>query len=245
MLLAIQGLSKKRVDVVRFSIVGIVTLRRRSEVGFEAESLDVGGSAGVGVNRDNDAVDANVVFGNAVRVGHLGHETLDDTIGTAAEDGGVRAGHAQVGNVSGAVGQNSFVGGGDVGVSAEDEADLAVEEPAEGDLFTGGLSVDVHDDGFNTLGQALEDAGGGNKRIIADQRHIHPAQQRKNGDLRAPLGGINGPFLAGSLGGKIGRADDGIGILQGFDNLALAINVIAEGDKIDAILEQFVVGLGG
>jgi hypothetical protein len=60
-----------------------------------------------------------------------------------ADDGVVRAGHAYVGLVGGAVGEDALVGGGDVGVGAEDGRDAAVEIPAEGDIFRCGFGVDV------------------------------------------------------------------------------------------------------
>ena len=63
-----------------------------------------------------------------------------------ADDGVAAAGHAGVGDVGRAPGQDPLVGGRDVGVRADDGRDPAVEVPAQGLLLRGRLGVEVDDD---------------------------------------------------------------------------------------------------
>ena len=65
-----------------------------------------------------------------------------------ADDGVVRAGHAYVGLVGGAVGEDALVGGGDVGVRADDGGEASVEIPTEGYFFAAGFAMEVEEDDF-------------------------------------------------------------------------------------------------
>ena len=66
---------------------------------------------------------------------------------------GARAGHADVGDVGGAARQHPGVGGGHVGVGAEDGRDAAVEVPAHRHLLAGHLGVEVDEE---RVGVAVE-----------------------------------------------------------------------------------------
>ena len=112
----------------------------------EHEALDVGGAAGGSVAGDEGGAHLGVALGGLELARHSGEEAVEDELALDADDGVVGAGHADVGLVGGAVVEDALVGGGDVGVGAEDGGDAAIEVPAEGDLFAGGLGVDVEED---------------------------------------------------------------------------------------------------
>ena len=60
----------------------------------------------------------------------------------------VGAAHAYVGLVGGAAGEDALVGGGNVRVRAEHRGHAAIQMPAHGDFFAGGLGVEVDHDDF-------------------------------------------------------------------------------------------------
>ena len=77
---------------------------------------------------------------------------MDREVGLDADDGVVRAGHADVGQRRGAAALNPGVRGLHVGVRAEHGGDLAVEPVGERDLLARCLGVDVDDDHLRLLG---------------------------------------------------------------------------------------------
>ena len=98
-----------------------------------------------------------------------------DAIVAAAEDRVVRAGHADVGLIGGAVLEDLLVGGGDVGVRAEHGRDPAVEVAAQELLVAGRLGVDVDDDDPGVAADPLEDAVAGAERAV-DRLHEGSAE---------------------------------------------------------------------
>src|SRR3970040_1298103 len=75
------------------------------------------------------------------------------TPATHADDAVARTGHPHVGDVGGALRQDAFVGGLDVGMRTDQRADLPVQVPAPRHLPRGGLGVKVHDDQRGRLPQ--------------------------------------------------------------------------------------------
>ena len=73
-------------------------------------------------------------------------EPLEGLLAGDADDGVAAAGHAGVGDVGRAAGQDPLVRRRDVGVRADDGRDPAVEVPAEGLLLGGRLGVEIDDD---------------------------------------------------------------------------------------------------
>ena len=61
------------------------------------------------------------------------------------------AGHAKIAHVCGAAGQHAGIGGGDMGMSADDGADSAIEIPSESLFFGGGFGVEIDQDNVGNL----------------------------------------------------------------------------------------------
>jgi len=108
---------------------------------INAKAADSSGPAGLGIDLDDRAVEANVVVGHFVLGGAEGAGRLHDPFDPPAEDAFVRAGHADVALEGGSAGQDLLVGRWDVRMGAEDGAGAAVEIPAQKLLVAGGLGV--------------------------------------------------------------------------------------------------------
>ena len=79
--------------------------------------------------------------------GNAGRETAQRLFLLHADDRIVIAGHAGVGHVGGAAGENLMIGGRHMGMGADDEAGAAVAEEADALLFAGRLAMEVDHDG--------------------------------------------------------------------------------------------------
>lgn len=106
------------------------------------------GAAGGSVAGDEGCAHFWIALGRLEFAGHSGEEAVEDEFGFDADDGIVGAGHAYVGLVGGAAGEDALVGGGDMGVGAQERGEAAVEIPAECYFFAGGFAVEVHKDDF-------------------------------------------------------------------------------------------------
>jgi len=93
------------------------------------------GAACGSVTEDEGGAHLGIAFCGFEFARHSGEEAGEDEFFFYADDGVVRAGHADVGLVGGALGEDALVGCGDVGVGAEDGGDASVEIPAEGYFF--------------------------------------------------------------------------------------------------------------
>ena len=185
--------------------------------------------------------------------GHSGEEAGEDELFFYADDGVVGAGHAYVGLVGGAVGEDALVGGGDVGVGAEDGGDAAVEIPAEGDFFAGGFAVEVEEDDFGAgfAGDLGEEFVGFAEGVVAGG-HEDAALEVHDG-----VGLAGGEFAlveaeAGGADGVVGGAEDaaaaGVGVGGDghvFEDLFFVPDVIAGGDDVGAEVEELFGDGGG
>ena len=207
------------------------------------------GAAGGSVAGDEDGAHLWIAFGGFELAGHSGKEAVEDELGFDSYDGVVGAGHAYVGDEGGPVGKDTGVGGGNVGVGAEDGGDAAVEVPAEGDLFAGGLGMDVEeDDGGGDLAEKLVGLAEG---VVAGG-HEDAALEVDNGVLLA-----GGEFAlveaeARSSGGVVGGAEDAAaaevrigGNGHVLEDLALVPDVVAGGDDVRSHVEDFFGERGG
>src|SRR5215472_3279524 len=104
-----------------------------------------------------------------------------------ADDRVVRAGHAHVRDIGRAPGKDAFISGGDVGMSAYDGGNLAVEVPTHRDFFRSGFSVHVHDYDLRIAGNAGE-LGRGRAEGVVDRRHVRAALKIQDGASDAALG---------------------------------------------------------
>ena len=127
------------------------------------------GEAGRVVGDDQQAAERGLAFGGRQALaGHVGPEAGGGALLGHADDAVVVAAHAGIGLVGGAAGQDGVVGGGHVGVGADDEADAAVEAVRVGELLAGGLGVEVGDDGLDAGAELVagQQLGGAAERAV-------------------------------------------------------------------------------
>src|ERR1700756_2035521 len=76
------------------------------------QTFNAAGAPGLVIALDYDGAEADVAGGGFEARGHAAEEALDYQLLLYADDAVVGAGHADVGDVGGALGQNVFIGGG-------------------------------------------------------------------------------------------------------------------------------------
>src|SRR5216683_4433489 len=215
----------------------------------EHDAADAVGAAGGSVAGDEGGAHLRVALGRLELAGHSGEEACEDELLFDADDGVVGAGHAYVGLVGGAVGEDALVGGRDVGVGAEDGGDAAVEVPAEGYFFAGGFAVEVEEDdlGFDLaeelVGLAEGVIAGGHEDAALE---VHDGVGLAGGQLalvEAEAGGADG-IVGGAE--DAAAADVGVGghghVLK---DLFLIPDVVAGGDDVGAKVEELLRDGGG
>src|SRR3984957_13400520 len=207
------------------------------------------GAAGGSVAVDKGGAHLGVALGGLELAGHSGEEACEDQLFFYADDGVVGAGHAYVGLVGGAVGEDALVGGGDVGVRAEESGDAAVERPADGYFFGGGFAVEVEED--DLCGDLAEELVGFAEWVVAGG-HEDAALEVHDG-----VGLAGGEFAlvdaeAGGADGVVGGAEDAAAADVGvggdghvFEDLALVPDVVAGGDDVGAEVEELFCDGGG
>src|SRR5207302_1700511 len=109
--------------------------------------------------------------------GHVRRHKLEHPLLAAAENRVIRAAHSQVADVGAAAGKDLGIGGGDVGVGAEDDRAAAVEVMAHRDLFAGSLGVHVAHADAHVVGHLVQHAVGGGEGIVGRQVHVDAPQQ--------------------------------------------------------------------
>ncbi len=212
------------------------------------EVLDGVSAAGCSVAADEGGGHFGVTFGGLELARHSGEEAVEDKVGFDADDGVVGAGHADIGDVGCALREDAGVGGGDVGVGAEDGSDASVKIPAESDLFAGGFGMDVEDDEFGL--ECVEDLVGFAERVVAG-RHEDAALKVDDG---VGLASREFSFVdaeSGSADGVVGGTEDAPATLVGvggdghvFEDLFFVPDMVAGGDDVGAHVEDFF-GDGG
>src|ERR1700757_958316 len=125
--------------------------KRKRLIDVEAQALDGFGREATGfvawsafVRFDEHRVHLNIAGGYFETCRQAVQEFLDDAHTVHPDHAVMRPGHADIGDVRGAFGQHTLVGGGHMGMGADDGGDAAVEIPAESNLFASGLRVHVH-----------------------------------------------------------------------------------------------------
>ena len=211
----------------------------------EHDALNAGGAAGHGVAGDQRGAHLGVAFGGFEFAGHSGEEFFQDQILFHADYAVIGAAHAYVGLVGGSAGEHALVGGGDVGVRAQNGGDAAIQVPAHRHLLAGGFCVEVyHDDfGFDVGEQRV----GGVEGIVGgvhENAALELDHRVGNAALRGSL--IDAP--AGNAGLEIGGTQDsppalvalgGRGVHR-VDQLALVPDVIAGGQHVRAQVEKLL-----
>ena len=98
------------------------------------------------MNFDEGAADPDGSWGDGVSGRKCVEEFADDGGWFASEDGIFGSAHAGITEEGGAVGENFFIGGLDVGMGADECGDASIEESGHGNFFAGGFGVKVHED---------------------------------------------------------------------------------------------------
>src|SRR5262249_2173977 len=101
----------------------------------EHDSLNGVCPAGDGIAVNQNSAETRIAFGGFKTGGKPCKEALEDLLLLNADDAVIRAGHANIGLISRAFGQNTRVGRRHVGMGAQNGGDSAVEIPAHGDFF--------------------------------------------------------------------------------------------------------------
>src|SRR5256712_3929341 len=206
----------------------------------ETDALDgAGAEASGGVARamivsfDEYGVHLHIARGYVEAGGHAVEKFADDALAVHAEDAAVRAGHADIGDVGGALGQDAFVGGGDVRVRANDGGDAPVEVIAHRYLFAGRLGVHVHQDERDIRRQFAELAIRFAERVI-DGAQKHAALQIEHGVFHAVFRGAGEDAAAGIALGKIRRAQQARLLRNVVQDFAAVPTVVSAGEDIDS-----------
>jgi len=181
-----------------------------------------------------------IAFGGFELGGHSGEETLENLFDFYSDDGVIGAGHAYVGLVGCASGEDALVGGGDVCVGAKECGDAAVKIPAQGDLLAGGFSVQVEEDDLGSgFGCDLGEEVVGLAEGVVAAGHEDAALEVHDG-----VGLACGEFAlveaeAGSADGVVGGTEDAAatdvrarGDSHVLEDLLLVPDVIAGGDDV-------------
>src|SRR6266508_2019625 len=132
---------------------------------FTVDSLDRSSPSGGRINVNQYGIECHGSGRDHEAVGDARQEALQDDVFVHPDTAVARSYHAHVGDVSGAPGQDPGVGGGDVGVGADDGAGAAVQVPAHGRLLGGGLRVHIAEDDPD-LGVGGQDSVGRPKRVV-------------------------------------------------------------------------------
>ena len=142
--------------------------------------------------------------------------------------------------------EEALVGGGYVGVGAEDGGDAAIEVPAEGGFFASGFGVEVEEDYFG-IGVALDEGEElvGFAEGVVGAGHEDAALEVDDGVLgavaefafvEAEAGGAVGEVCGAedAAAARVGRGGDG----HVLDDLFFVPDVVAGGDDVSAEVEE-------
>ena len=154
----------------------------------------------------------------------------------------LRAGHAQIGHIAGALGQHLGVGSGHMGVGAPQSADPAIQHVAHSQLFGGGFRVDLHQNDFRV--NFLQGFFHHQEGVVRAVVHIAPANQVDHG-YASRLGVKGGPASAGHLGGIVGGPEDLGAVVHVRHDVPLGPGVIAHGNHIGTGVQNLLALLGG
>ena len=206
------------------------------------------GATGGSVTFDEGGAHFGVSFGGFELGRHASEEAVEDELFFYSDDGVVGAGHAYIRLVGGAVVEDALVGGGNVGVGADDGGDAPVQVPADGDLFRGGFGVEVEE---YDLGCDLAEKLVGFAEGVVAGGHEDAALEVEDGVLLAIGQGALVDAKAGSAVGVVCRADDAaaadVGVFGDghiLEDLFFVPDVVARGDDVGPEVEEFF-GEGG
>jgi hypothetical protein len=209
----------------------------------EHDAFDAVGAAGGSIAGDEGSAHLWVALGGLELAGHAGEEAREDELLFYTDHRIVGAGHAHVCLVGGAVWEDALVGCGDVGVSAKQSGDAAVEIPAESHFFAGGFAVKIEQD--DLCGDFAEEFVGFAEGVVAGG-HEDAALEVHDGVGLAVWEFALVDTEAGCADSVVGRANhtaaadvriDGDGHV--LEDLFFVPDVVARGDDVGAQIEEF------
>src|ERR1700721_1393191 len=171
----------------------------------EHDALNVLGTTCGSVAGDQGSAHLRVALGWLELAGHSGEETCENQLFFNADDRVVWSGHAYVGLVGCASGENALVCRGNVGVGTEQSGDATVEVPPKGYLFAGGFAMEVEEN--DLCGDLAEKLVGLAKGVVAT-RHEDAALEVHDGIALAVAEFALVDSEAGSADRVVGWAQD-------------------------------------
>lgn len=159
--------SQNFVSLARWSLI----LEVHSNCHRFRDSLDSHRFAVFLVKLDHDAMQDDAIFGDLESLGHAGQESLNDRRDFPAENTLVRARETGIAQESSAAGEDLFIGGLDMRVGADHDADLAIEHARERNFLGSRFGVEIDEDDFGLLTELFDFVGSDYKRIF--QRRLH------------------------------------------------------------------------
>ena len=167
----------------------------------------------------------------------MGAHLVEHRLGIGAQNAVRWSRHAQIGDVARAAGKHPTVGGGDVGVGAENHLHPPVQVVAHGQLLGGSLGVEIQKGdvvlSLLSVKNTIHHGEGIIERIHKRcSRQVH-AENPQTADLPQ---GIAHPGAGGRI---IGGADDSIGVVvqEGVD-IPAPEGVVAQGDEIHTAVQK-------
>src|SRR5271166_6591061 len=152
----------------------------------------------------------------------------------------VVAGHADVGDKSGAAGEDAMVGARNMSVGAGYQTGPAVSEMGERRFFAGGLGVHVDDDVAGLPQRASRQFAIERGEGIVKRLHEDPPEQVDDEKSR-PLGVLDDRRAsARRTGGVIGRPNQARLPLDEDERFALVEGVVAERHRVDAVGQKLL-----
>jgi hypothetical protein len=151
-------------------------------------------------------------------------------------------GHTDISNISCTFRQDSLIGSWDVGVGAEDATYPSIEMVTHCDFFAGGLGVEVNEYDIGFLFELGQDFVNGIIWAVS-RLHKKATYQRKDADCWSFAGLLNCNSSSRGMFGKICGSGDIVGCLQRLNNVSFTVCVVAQGNQVHAVSEQFVVDL--
>lgn len=202
-----------------------------------SDAQDGHGAAGGSVDLNHGTMEDDAMFGDLEAMRRVEQEFLDDGIDFATQNTLLRAGKAGIREVSGAAGENLFIGRLDVSVGADDGGNLAIEHAAHGDLLGSGLGVEIDEDDGGLGAERLDGEEGGGERVVEDGHEGAPLEiEDGDGGKRVFL--ANDETMSWDARRIIeGAKQAGFEGEEGDDFLLIPC-VIAGGDDVDAGVEE-------
>lgn len=205
----------------------------------EVDALDASRTACGCVDIDDCPGDAQVGGGGLQTVGDLQNHPLQRDARVRADDGVVRASHADVGDVGRAPWEESFIGGEHMRVRPHDGAHATVQVPAQALFFRSRLGVEIHDDYRRLLAHLLHGCEADGERAV-DRCHEGASLQAQDADALAFFRLADVDARPRNSLGVIVRAQEARLPRQIGDDRLFVPDVVAGGEDVDAGSQQLV-----